>query len=112
MTKPNETQPTLDGIDLGDERTRGHMRVAVVATIESLQSAGLLEPRHAGMVQLALELADAVERAGQSSKPYSVALVAAQLRDTLLALPAPAGGDINAKFERALEKYLEEQASP
>lgn len=111
MTSPDETQPFLDGVDLGEERTRGRMRAAVVATIEALKSEALLEPRHAGMVQLALELADSIDFAASSSKTkaYAVALVAGQLRDTLQALPAPATAELNAQFERALAAYLSEQ---
>lgn len=107
MTNPDETQPTLPGLELGDPKTHGHMRAAVAATFDALNVEGLLKPRHVGLVQLALELADSVDRAGgPGSKPYGVALVAGQLRDTLLALPAPAeAGD--GLFEKALAAYLE-----
>jgi len=102
MTDPNESQPTLPGLEdavvLGQHN--GALRNAVVVTLEELKAAGLLERRHAALAQLALELADAVSRGVSSGRASAAAMAAANLRETLLALPAPMEAGVAEKFER------------
>lgn len=89
MTTPDESQPTLPGLELDDASRHGRMHATVVHTLEALQREGLIDDRHAAMMQLSLELADSMAMARAGNKAYAVAAVAAQLRETLLALPAP-----------------------
>jgi uncharacterized protein YoaH (UPF0181 family) len=110
VTTPDENQPTLDGLELGDPDRNGVMRNAVVKTIQALNAEGLIEPRHTAMAQLALELGEALSRAKSSGKPYAIALVAGQLRDTLEALPAPLGADDKARFNALVDALLKDTA--
>lgn len=100
MTNDNETAPTLPGLEFVPEgqQAASPMRAAVVATIQALEADALLEPRHVAMCQLALELADAVTAGRRSGRASAAAMAAGQLRDTLLALPAPIAGDIAQRF--------------
>lgn len=100
MTNDDETTPTLPGLEYVPENQAGisPMRAAVVATIKALEADALLEPRHVAMCQLALELADAVTAGRRSGRASAAAMAAGQLRDTLLALPAPIAGDIAQRF--------------
>ncbi|QEO08894.1 hypothetical protein [Protaetiibacter larvae] len=100
MTEPTEDQPTLPGLELGE--LRGPLREAVVITLAALEADGLLGPRHTAMAQLALTLADAVERGTYSGRASAAAMAAGQLRDTLLALPAPLEADVADRFNRFL----------
>jgi len=112
MTNPDETAPTLPGLELipADQQTASPMRLAVVATIEALQADQLLEPRHVGLCQLALELADAVTAGRRSGRASAAAMAAAQLRETLLALPEPVAGDAAQRFGEFVDKLLASEA--
>lgn len=96
-----ETQPMLEGLELNDPTsgTPSALRTAVVATLEALTVQGLLEPRHAAMCQLALELADSVTAGRRSGRASAAAMAAAQLRETLLALPSPAAAELSDRFD-------------
>ena len=100
----DETAPTLPGLEL--ESPHGGrpnaLRRAVIATITALDEAGLLEPRHTALAQLALELADSVT-AGKG-RASAAAMAAAQLRETLLALPEPSAAGVQEKFDQLLEQ--------
>jgi hypothetical protein len=107
MTDESNTAETLPGLELvapGQAPTA--MRAAVVATIEALKADGLLEPRHAALLQLALEGADTVAMARRVGRPSGAAQAQAELRATLLALPAPAAGDDAQRFHEFVEKLL------
>lgn len=100
MMDVHETSLQLDGLELDPEMggKPSALRSAVVATITALHADKLLEPRHAALCQLALELADSVSQGRRSGRASAAAMAAAQLRETLLALPAPASADIMEKF--------------
>lgn len=102
-TEPNEEQPTLPGLELGLERTRGALRNAVVVTLDALKADGLLEPRHTAVAQLALELADAVTRGTLSGRASAAAMAAAQLLAALEQLPQPLAADAQERFNRFVE---------
>lgn len=109
MTNDHETAQPLPGLELipADQAAASPMRTAVVATINALQADGLLEPRHAGLCQLALELADAVTAGRRSGRASAAAMAAGQLRDTLLALPEPIAGDVKQRFEQFVESLTQ-----
>lgn len=110
MTNPDENQPTLPGLELGEHR--GALREAVVATIEALREDGLLERRHTGMAQLALEMADAVQRGIQSNRASAAAMAAAQLHAALEALPKPLEASTAAKFDALLDELRKTTDAP
>jgi hypothetical protein len=97
MTTDNPNQPMLDGLELGSRQSA--LRDAVITTIQALHDDKLLQPRHAGLAQLALELADAVAHGNSRGRASAAAMAAAQLRETLMALPAPADKDIMDRFD-------------
>lgn len=104
----NGTQPTLPGLDLESADAGGQnlTRAAVQATIVSLMHDQLLEPRHAAICQLALALADSVDRSMRVGRPSGTAMVARELRETLAQLPTPTVSSAEDKFNdwvRALE---------
>lgn len=88
------------------------MRAAVVATLAALKEDQLLEPRHAGLCQLALILADAVMAGTRGGRASAAAMAAAQLRETLDALPKPVSADSLARFNAAVDRLLTEPLSP
>ncbi|WP_146085613.1 hypothetical protein [Rathayibacter sp. AY1C9] len=90
----------LDGLELngGYGAANGALRESVVKTITALNDEGLIQPRHFAMCQLALELADAVTAGTRAGRASAVAMAAAQLRETLLALPQPREGSEMDKF--------------
>lgn len=109
MTNTTEVQPMLPGLELespGAAHGQTSMRVAVAQTIQALQEAQLLEPRHVGLAQLALELADAVAAGARSGRASAAAMAAGQLRETLLALPQPQEAEAGAAFTKWVEDTL------
>ncbi len=100
MTDTEQGSFELPGLDLGPGTgaAPGHLRAAVTATIEALHRDNLLEARHVALCQLALVLADSVESATRQTKAYAVAQSAAQLRETLAALPAPSSAAGEARL--------------
>lgn len=107
-SEANETQPMLDGLDVAPEHGQGSkLRVAVIATLEALKKDGLLEPRHAGLAQLALELADAVAVGVRTRKASAAAMAAGQLLTALDSLPKPMAADTAQKFDELLERLKE-----
>jgi hypothetical protein len=102
MTNESETQPALPGLELDAELTgqRGALRNSVVLTLDALKSDGLLEPRHTAIAQLALTLADAVERGARNGRASAAAMAAAQLLAALDQLPKPLAADAQERFER------------
>ncbi|MDH6181820.1 hypothetical protein M2152_002002 [Microbacteriaceae bacterium SG_E_30_P1] len=104
MNESTPEQPMLDGLDIAPEQGQGSkLRVAVIATLEALKSEGLLEPRHAAVSQLTLELADAVAVGVRTRKASAAAMAAAQLLQALDALPKPMAADTAQKFDELLE---------
>lgn len=90
---------TLPGLELDPVvGAPSPLRKAVQATLTALNDQGLLEPRHAAVAQLALELADAVSSGRNSGRASAAAMAAAQLLAALDALPKPAGLDADAEW--------------
>jgi hypothetical protein len=89
--RQNRNQLELPGLELESEggAPTSALRKAVQSTLVALHDQQLLEPRHAALAQLALELADAVTAGRRSGRASAAAMAAGQLRDTLLALPQP-----------------------
>lgn len=112
MTNDRDDAETIPGLERvpADQRDVSPMRRAVIATIEALEADRLLEPRHAAMCQLALELADAVTAGRRSGRASAAAMAAGQLRDTLLALPVPIAGDAAQRFAEFVDKLLTSEA--
>lgn len=98
---PPVVQLTLPGLELGAENggKSGVLRRAVEATITALHAENLLQPRHAALCQLALTLADAVAVGTRSGRASAAAMAAAQLRETLQALPEPSQAGVAERFE-------------
>ena len=113
MTDYDETPATLPGLELvpEDQASVSPMRAAVIATIEALEADGLLEKRHAAICQLALELADAVTAGRRGGRASAAAMAAGQLRETLLALPAPVAGDVAQRFAEFVDKLVAGEGS-
>jgi hypothetical protein len=114
MTNDHDAAETIPGLELvpSDQAGVSPMRAAVIATIEALERDRLLEPRHAGLCQLALELADAVTAGRRSGRASAAAMAAGQLRDTLLALPTPVAGDVAQRFGEFVDKLLGSEGTP
>jgi hypothetical protein len=107
MAEPHTEQPALPGLELEPELgTATALRSAVITTLTALHDDQLLEPRHAGLAQLALELADAVTAGRRSGRASAAAMAAAQLRETLQALPAPMAADAAQKFQSFVESLV------
>lgn len=97
----NDGQLEIPGLSTAPEMgAPSAMRTAVVATLGALHADQLLEPRHAALAQLALELADAVASGRRSGRASAAAMAAAQLLATLQALPAPKAADANAEWQK------------
>lgn len=99
-------QLALPGLELSAEqngRPDTGLRQAVQQTLEALAADGLLQPRHTALAQLALELADAVSAGARSGRASAAAMAAGQLRDTLLALPAPTEAGAGEQFTSFVE---------
>lgn len=113
MTNENESQQMLAGLELAAAygAKTGALRLAVVATIQALHDEKLLEPRHAAMCQLALEMADAVTAGARGGRASAAAMAAAQLRETLEALPEPSSAGVQEKFEKWVEDMAKEDAT-
>lgn len=96
-----ENMLDLPGVDLTPEiGAPSPLRLAVQKTLEALAQGQLLEPRHAAVAQLALELADAVTAGRRSGRASAVAMASAQLLAALDALPKPAGIDADAEWNK------------
>ena len=68
-TDDAENMLDLPGVALAPEiGAPSPLRIAVQKTLEALNEARLLEPRHAAVAQLALELADAVTAGRRSGR--------------------------------------------
>lgn len=84
------------------------MVVAAKATLDELRKLGVLERRHAVLVQLVLSLAHAIDKGTAAGRASAVAMAAAQLRETVLTLdPPPEDGDAGAQAHARLAEFLE-----
>ena len=71
MTNDHDTSQMIPGLELVPEnqQSASPMREAVIATINALHADQLLQPRHAGLCQLALELPTPSPLAGALAEP-------------------------------------------
>lgn len=109
-TNNGSDQVELAGLELESEQVgaSGALRRAVITTLKALESERLLEPRHAAMAQLALELADAVTAGTRSRRASAAAMAAAQLLAVLQALPVPLAADLKERFDAFVEQLLQD----
>lgn len=109
MTNPNEWQPPLPGLDVDSivGGIRGSLRKAVEATLDELKSEGLLTPVHTASAQLALHLADGVERAAMRGQGAAMAMASAQLLAALDTLPKPLDATTADAFGQLVQSLLE-----
>lgn len=109
----HESSPTLPGMEptagasYGDA---GELRSAVERTINALEMHGLIEPEHAAICQLALVTADVVQANARTRRPSAFAMVARELRETLMALPKREVQGNEDKFKQWVE-LLEKAAN-
>jgi hypothetical protein len=108
MTNPNEWQPPLPGLDTESiiGGIRGSLRTAVEATLDELKTEGLLTPVHTASAQLALTLADGVERAAMRGQGAAMSMGAAQLLAALDTLPKPLDAGTADAFGALVESLL------
>lgn len=111
-TQPDTQQVALAGLELEGEAggKPGALRTAVITTLAALEAEHLLEPRHAAMAQLALELADSVTAGRRSGRASAAAMAAAQLLAVLQALPAPLAADLKERFDAFVDSLLKDDA--
>lgn len=103
----HETAATLPGLELEAPGSQASaLRRSVQRTIDALDEKGLLDPAHEALCQLALELADAVAAGRRAGRASAVAMAAAQLRETLQALPEPATMSTQEAFAKFVEQEL------
>lgn len=83
------------------------MVAAAHHTLNALESAGMLGPRSALLVQLTLSLSAAIDAGTRSGRASAVAMAAAQLRETLVMLdPPPEDGEAGAEAQRQLVEFM------
>lgn len=108
----NETSIELPGLEHTADSSYGassELRDAVRRTIAALELHGLIEPEHAAICQLALVTADVVQANAKTRRPSAFAMVARELRETLMALPKREVQGNEDKFQQWVE--LLEQAA-
>ena len=95
-TEPTDADaaPTLPGLELDTPmRAVGELERQVRRSLARLEELGLVGPEHAGLAQLAIELAQAIGRAAARGQAAAVGLSAAQLVNVFDKLnPADSGG--------------------
>src|SRR5688500_18228435 len=105
MTEPDETAPTLPGLEHEATAPTGAspVREAYAAAIDELERLGVLGPQHAGLAANLLRVGEIIDR---ERKGYAVAHATAQaheLMKTLLELvPVSADGDPFVELMREL----------
>lgn len=84
------------------------MVVAAKFTLDELRNLGVLERRHAVLVQLVLSLSAAIDAGTRAGRASAVAMAAAQLRETILTLdPPPEEAGASVEAHRRLAEFLE-----
>lgn len=84
---PSDPQP-LPGLE-DPTAPASDLELAVRRTLIALADQELLEPRHAGLMQLCISMAQAVDAGVRSRRASAAAMAAAQLREALVLLPEP-----------------------
>ena len=97
-----DSTPTIDGMTLPSPGHGTPIETATEATILALESAGLIEPRHAAMCELARSMAAAIGASTRYGRGASqgLAVCARELREALAALPAPEGGPADDAWDQ------------
>lgn len=99
MTNDDEAQPALPGLNLDElVPNRGSLRKATQLTLDALSAAGLLTPIYTAQAQLALVLADVVEKASAKGQAAAAGIAAGQFVNALDALPKPLDADTADRF--------------
>lgn len=109
----NDTSQELPGLELNPAApaygSASELREAVQTTINALEMHGLIEPEHAAICKLALITADVVQANARTRRPSAFAMVARELRETLMALPKREVKGNEDKFQQWVD--LLEQAA-
>lgn len=105
MTKPDQWQPTFEGLTLPAGQITP-LEAAARATLAALDDDGLLEPRHALTAQLILDLSASIGAGVRTGKTAAVALAAKQLLDAIASLPEPAE-QTDGAFDELLRRLSE-----
>ena len=82
-------QPALPGLEAPASGSEPAMVQAARTTLHALRADGVLTDRHAVLVALVLELAQAVAAGSRTGRASATAMAAAQLRETMLVLDPP-----------------------
>lgn len=100
MAAPDEPLPGLDPEPT--DRPVSELERQARRSLQALDNANLLEPRHAGLAELFLTLARAVDKSSRSARGgYAVANLANAMRETWLQLlPEEEGGTGSVDFAR------------
>ena len=105
-----EWTPTLPGLDLSHSGGPGStaMHDAAVATLQALDTEGLLEARHALTCQAVLQLSRSLD-AGLNTGRVSVATstLVKHLLEAYSMLPEPAESTVDAALEEMLAKFAQ-----
>ena len=84
---------------------------AAHTTLQQLRELGRLEPRHAVLAALILELAESIDRGKRSGRASAVAMASKELRETVLMLDPPPESDALDASEaarKALRDFMEQ----
>lgn len=102
-----DEQLELPGVVPESRRDDGVMVAAAKRTLSELERLDRIEPRHAVLVAMVVELAASIEAGRRSGRASAVAMAAAQLRETMLVLdPPPEDGDAGAEAMRLWSEFM------
>jgi hypothetical protein len=105
-----DEQLALPGVGEAAESSSAMVKAAHV-TLTTLEQLGRLEPRHAVLAALILELAEAIDRGRRSGRASAVAMASKELRETVLMLDPPPESDALDASEaarKALRDFMEQ----
>lgn len=104
LPMPPDPEP-LPGME-DPQGPTSELEQAVRRTLRALRDQDLLEPRHAGTMELALVLARAVDAGVRSRRASAAAMAARELRETLAMLPEPEATPSDA-WDQLVEELLD-----
>lgn len=105
-----DEQLQLPGVGEAPATSTAIVKAAHV-TLTELRELGRLEPRHAVLAALVLELAEAIDRGRRSGRASAVAMASKELRETILMLDPPPESDALDASEaarKALREFMDQ----
>lgn len=87
-----DSQLTLPGLEPATTQTASPLVEAVKASMVQLHQLGKIQPQHQLHVQLALQLAQAIDHGSRSGRASAVAMASKELRETFDRLDPPEEG--------------------